>query len=416
MQYLTLLRRYPNYLGFGLLHYFFSSPGQSFFISVFVAYLTGALGIGQEDFNGIYALATLGSAFTLPWLGSLLDRTKLRHFSVALGLVYTGFCLLMASVQNLYMLFLAIYGLRLCGQGLMGLTASTATARYFDQMRGQALSLVSLGVSLGEMTLPLLFAGLVLTYVSWQVAWLIVAGLVLLVFVPLSIGLVRSDAAFQYNPAAKAGEDKPDAKEEQAKTASSVSRGQVLRRPSFYVLSLCYLWPPFFMTGIIINLTLIGEANDWSPGLLATGISVLGGMRLLANLFSGPLIDRFTAVRVFAFMLLPMLLGTALLAWSSHPVALIGFFVLSGISVSLNGIASTAVWAELYGIRFLGAIRSMVSTFMVVSTAAAPLALGWALQATGNQSLVLWLCCLLMGGITLITFWQTGRLRKGLAE
>ncbi len=406
MHYFKLLKKYPAYLSYGLVHYFFTAPGQTFFISLYVGYFTTNLDITQVDFDLYYSIATLLSALSLPWLGQWIDKIRLQNFSLWLGLALIGFCGLASLVDHVITLLIALYGLRLCGQGLMGLTASTATARFFTDMRGQALSLVSFGVSFSEIILPLLFTGFLLKEMSWQASWWVMAALVGGVFMPLVLGLVKRDSPFQFNleeELAKTQGDQPD--------SNNVSRQEVLRRPSFYLLNLVSLFPPFFLTGIIINKGLIGEANGWSEEWLALGLSVFGLTRLIANLIGGPLIDRFTAVRVFSFMLIPLMIGTLLLTMSDHPWIVIGFFLASGITASLNGLASTATWAELYGTRYLGAIRSMASTFMVFSTAAAPLALGWALDQPGQENTTMFASSLVMFILTLAAFWQVRRLK-----
>jgi len=421
MQYLQLLRQYPRHIGYGLLHYFFSGPGQSFFIALYIPSFLAtldlmpvldlglALGLdlgGSHEpehlaFDWLYAGATLLSGLTLPWVGHWLDRLRLRYFSLALGLAYSLFCILIAFAGQPWMLFLAIFGLRLCGQGLMGLTASTATARFFEEGRGQALSLVSFGVSIAEIVLPLLVVAL-LRGISWQTSWLLIAASLLLVFIPLVIWLIPLDSPFQLPGTAEI---------QTAAGPVSVSRGQVLRRPSFYLLTSVYLFVPFFITGIVINKDLLGAANGWSSDWLAVGLSLFGATRLLANLFSGPLIDAFGATRVFSFMLIPQLLAVLVLALSNHPMAMIAFFLLSGVSASLNGLASTATWAELYGPRHLGAIRSMISTFMVFSTAVAPILLGWALSRPGQEAATMLTAAAVIGLLTALAFWQTRRLR-----
>jgi hypothetical protein len=45
--YLHLLGTYPRYLIFGMLHMFYSSPGQSFSVAVLVPALTAAFGLTQ---------------------------------------------------------------------------------------------------------------------------------------------------------------------------------------------------------------------------------------------------------------------------------------------------------------------------------------------------------------------------------
>ena len=129
--YQKLLLTSSNYVGFGFIHYFFSSLGQTFFISVFVIHFLQASSISSDTFSWVYASATIAGAFMLPFLGNVLDRVKLRYFSVANGLVLSAFCLLLSYSSNSVMLFVALLGMRLAGQGLMPLIGSTAIARDY---------------------------------------------------------------------------------------------------------------------------------------------------------------------------------------------------------------------------------------------------------------------------------------------
>ena len=48
-----------------------------------------------------------------------------------------------------------------------------------------------------------------------------------------------------------------------------------------------------------------------------------------------------------------------------------------GMCIGIVFTAFTAVWAELYGVRYLGSIRSMVMAIMILTSAIAPALLGW---------------------------------------
>ena len=403
MEYLRLLRKSPRYIGYGILHYFFSGPGQTFYISLFTAYWLALLSLDNVQFGWLYSGATLASAAVLPAIGKLLDSQKLRHFSLGLGLAYALFCGVMALVSHWIWLFIALFGLRLCGQGLMTLTASTAIARYFEKNRGSALSLIGFGVSFAEVLFPLLILAL-LGWMDWQTTWWLMSGAILLVFIPLVLGLVKNNDAFQFAP------------KELAKAplsgGESLNRKQVLHDPAFYALIGVYLCVPFFMTGLMVHKNLLGVANGWTEIQLAQGLSLFGITRLLSNLLAGPIIDRLSALRVFSFMLLPLMGGLLVLALSGHPVALYLLFMSGGVSASLSSLTGTAVWAELYGTAHLGAIRSMVSTFMVVSTAIASVALGWALATPARISTSMLASVGLMLLFSLIAAWQVKQIRN----
>ncbi|MEL6671458.1 MAG: MFS transporter [Bacteroidota bacterium] len=406
MNYLELLRTYPRYISYGALHYYFSGPGQTFFISLFVPYFLVAAQISQVEFDSIYALGTLASAFTLPWLGSLLDRLKLQHFSLVLGLVYAGVAVLASFVWHPWFLLGVVFGLRLCGQGLMPLTGATATARYFEAVRGKALSLVSFGVSIAEITLPLLIVAAIAAF-TWQTTWWLVAGTILLVFVPAILVLVPSKDEFHFNQ---------EGKKAAQGLGGGKSRKEVMRDPYFYGIVLVMMFMPFFTTGIVINKNLLTEAYGWSEAHLAWGLTLFGIARLLVNVLAGPLIDRYSARRVFSYQLIPLGLSCLLLALFPSATMVLVFFTLAGMSSSFNSITSTALWAEIYGTLHFGAIRSLASTIMVFSTALAPVILGYGMEVPDRIPVTLLICAGICLGLLILGLWLTRQVKPFKSE
>ena len=104
---------------FGFIFTFFSSFGQSFFIGLFNSSIRSELSISHGQFGSIYALATLISSFTLIWIGKKIDELKLIYFSFLVIFLLFFSSIFFSLVNNIYLLFLGIYFLRLSGQGLM---------------------------------------------------------------------------------------------------------------------------------------------------------------------------------------------------------------------------------------------------------------------------------------------------------
>ena len=63
---------------------FWSSPGQTFLISLFSGEIRAELDLSDGEFAGIYSLATLASAIVMIWSGSLVDRLDLKRLSIAI--------------------------------------------------------------------------------------------------------------------------------------------------------------------------------------------------------------------------------------------------------------------------------------------------------------------------------------------
>ena len=362
MNLLTLLRHHPRYLAFGFLHYFFSFAGQTFFIGLFVAAFGQRLGWDNTTFAQVYAGVTLTSAFLLPQIGKLIDRFPVRYVSTvtATAIAIGGSLLATQSAWPLFTLGLLL--VRMGGQGVLTLTGATTIGRFFVAGRGQALSLSIIGVSVAEILLPPLFVGLLLV-IGLTGTWLLIAGCLLGVFVPAVWLLIPRRDAFQ----TAAGVAQQSESEQQA-----YSRRQVLRDRRFYAFLPAILFPPFFLTGTFLNQNLIAASKGWTLAWIAWCFSAFGISRVAAIFGTGTLVDRLGAQAVVRFFLLPVIIGTVLLAYWSAPAAGMVFMALAGVSGGAAGVTGPALWAELYGQRYLGAIKSMVAMVTVFASAIAP--------------------------------------------
>ncbi|WP_353825712.1 MFS transporter [Mesorhizobium sp.] len=131
-----------------------SSFGQTFFIALSNGDIRETFGLSHGEFGGLYMLATLLSAATLPFLGRSLDRYSTVTMAIATRLMLACATIAMGFAGSLPTLLLALYLLRLFGQGMMTQTALTATGRWFAANRGRAVSVVTLGFHVGGALLP----------------------------------------------------------------------------------------------------------------------------------------------------------------------------------------------------------------------------------------------------------------------
>lgn len=147
---------------------------------------------------------------------------------------------------------------------------------------------------------------------------------------------------------------------------------------------------PFTLTAIFFHQAAFAAQRGWSLSLLAGAFSVYAASHLCALAAAGPLVDRLGAGRALPLALTPMILGLLVLAYVPGTLAAPLYLGLVGMSQGLAATAGGAIWAERYGVRHLGAIRSMNQAIMVVSTAIAPVLLGYFLdQAVTVSSLAL---------------------------
>ena len=79
----NVFKRHPHILTFGVLQIFFTAPGQTFLISLFVTEIFSEFGVSQSYFAGIYSAATLSASLLLNPAGHLIDKYPIRWHSVA---------------------------------------------------------------------------------------------------------------------------------------------------------------------------------------------------------------------------------------------------------------------------------------------------------------------------------------------
>lgn len=343
----------------GFLLTFFSSFGQTFFISASVEEWQNLFDLSHGEFGRIYMLATLASAASLPFLGKFVDTIpmhKMIAFTVPLLAIAT---VLAAFAPTVSVLIFAIFMLRLFGQGMMTHIALTATGQWFNAQRGRAVSLVVLGHQGGEAILPLIFAAITLA-LGFQAGWISAALALLIIGLPLGVWAYSKPRT-------------PDS--EPTSHSNSVvmwTRAQVVRDPIFWVLLIGVLAPAFIGTTIFFHQDYLTALRGWPPQLFAQGLSVMAVTTLVFALINGALIDRFGAIAILPFFLLPLAVAcfTLSLNVSAHSLFLFMFFL--GISYGLSSTLFGALWPEVYGTRHLGAIRALIVSAMVFATAAGP--------------------------------------------
>ena len=361
------VRRSLPLIGFGMVLTFFSGFGQTFLLSLYIPDLEKLLGISNTAFGGLYAAATMGSALTLPWVGAWYDRMPLWRY-VVLVVVGLSLSLLLLSVAgHIVLVLLAFYGLRLFGQGLMSHTAVSSMARYFVVGRGKAISLALLGHPAGEAVLPLSITLLMHT-IGWRLTLQLSFLLCLLLVLPVSWYLLRRSGVRLRAYAIQAqGADS---------SAGVISKMSIVRDRRFGVIA-----PLIFMHGFSITVVLffqlkLGEVNGWTPAWIAGSIAAFALASATGILSAGPLVDRFSARRLFPYYAFPYLIGLAILIFFRHPLAYPAALFSLGLSNGFGSTINSALMAEAYGAGVIGKVRSLFATVIVVSTGLGPILFG----------------------------------------
>ena len=377
---LSFLRTQWSFLLFGFLLAFFSSPGQTFFISLFSGQVRDELGLGHGEFGAIYAAGTLLSAACLIPAGRLVDTMRLRHIALlviaGLGLAAAAFSLVFSVAS----LALGIFCLRFTGQGMMTHLYATAMTRRYVAERGRALAVAALGHPVSEVAMPVLALAL-LALLDWRQVWQATGLLAWAVMVPAALFCTRRLSGQDGGglEGAAAGRD-----------GQHWTRREMLLHWRFWMLSGIIVAPAFCATGLLFHQIHFAETKDIPLAVWISGYAFYAVTNICGSFIGGALVDRYSAARVAPAVVANMALAPLMLYFAAPGFMVYAFFTVFGLTQGMVYTSASPLWAEIYGTRHLGGIKAIAQAMMVFASALSPVLLGLMIDAgSGLTALVL---------------------------
>ncbi len=373
----------------GALGVFFSGPGQTYSVSVFINSYIEEFGWSRSFVSSLYSMGTLFAGLILPIIGRNVDKLGHRRMSSLITLLFGTACFFMSFVGSPVMLFMGFFLIRLLGQGSMSLSSVTLVPQWFVSKRGRALSLMALGGAISSAVLPPLNTWIIQTY-GWRIGWQVWGVLLWAVMLPIALLLIRNrpeevgllpDGLSQVQVSNHALHDEQDQDSWTAKEA--------IRTRAFWLLLLCTAIPSAVGTGMIFHqVSILGEAGI-SAQTTAFVMSLMALVQLPVSLIAGYIADKVKIRYVIAcnFAVQIIILLVLLNTRSVHMAIFYG--VLRGITGAFEAIQSGVLWPSYFGRKHLGSIRGVAMTASVLGSAFGPLPFGFAFDFFGGYKEVL---------------------------
>ncbi len=372
---------------FGIIMTALSSFGQTFLLALYVPFLMDEFTLSNGLISTFYGVATIVSAAMLPKVGKLIDTIPLKTFTLGTTGLFVLSLLFLSASQAWWYIPVAFFGLRLAGQGLYSHIAITSMSRYFDVNRGKAISLASLGHPLGQAILPALIL-ILIGIVGWRESLWLNAGLVSFVVILFTIFVLKSEHL-------KPETDELSRDDVTENKVIKVRQRDIMRSKEFWLLAPNIFFIPFAITGLFFYQFAIVEFKGWSQGIIAGGLTSFALASAFSILTAGPMIDKYNARTFFPFYLIPYFVAIMVIWLVPNTWGMYVYMVMMGLSVGFGSATVAALQVEFFGKKYIGTVRSLFTSVMVLSSAVGPalfgiiLDAGWGFQTVFPVSLVM---------------------------
>jgi MFS family permease len=250
--------------------------------------------------------------------------------------------------------------MRLSGQGLMSHESTTTISRFFEKYRGKALSTVWFGLSTAEFILPVLVTYFFVIY-SWRTVWQGIAILIILFLPFVILNTIKSINLYS--------REKDNTSNLKKVKIKSWTRRDVIKDYRFYILSLNMLAMPWMATGVFVYQSFIADSKMWDVYTIPKAFMVYSITSILTLFSSGYLVDKFTSRKLIPVMNIPALLAMFGLLHDQNELFAYLLFGLIGVSNGFGNVLGSSTWAEIYGVKYIGSIKSLTTALMVFATA-----------------------------------------------
>lgn len=302
-------------------------------------------------------------------VGRAVDRWGARGPMLAGAFVMAGALMFLAEVQTP----LQLYGVYLMLAVSFAMTANMPLAvmvsKWFIARRAFAMSLSQTGVSLGGV---ILVPAVTLTIISHGFEFTIhlLAVLVLVVFIPLLLWIVRNDPA-------QLGTGPDDNRDyEPSAIDSQVWRtAEVIRTRAFLLIASSYSAILFCQVGASVHL-LHMLRQHLTPGIASSGVSAVALGSIFGRLTVGRFADRVDKRRIAQALFIIQASAYVALSQSEQAIFLIGASFCFGLTIGSVFMLRSLMIIELFGIGSFGTVFGISNLVTSVAGGFGPLVVG----------------------------------------
>lgn len=348
----------------------------------FLVPMTTDLGWTRAQFAVATSLGTAISAMFGFFIGVYVDRFGARPLMLVGSVVVGAALIAMSTVNELWQFVLLRGVLFTVGFVLIGgLVVNVTISKWFVERRGWAISIASLGTSLGSVVVTPTMVRVVDQF-GWRVGWVVLGVGAWLLVLPVALIMRRQPEDYGLLPdGAVEGDERSAATLERGREdlARSFTRGAAVRTPAMWVLVVAFGFADVGLVAMLFHAIPFLTDAGFSRTEASLVFSSIGVAAFVSKFGWGWAMQRYpprtlTALSFVTCGVAAALMVPAAQAAAVSPVALVA--VAWGVGVGGLLPLQEFVWASFFGRRYLGAVRSAALPVALFFGAGGPIAAG----------------------------------------
>jgi MFS family permease len=323
----------------------FISTGIRHAVGPFLKPIVADLDLDRASFSAVIAVSLFLYGVFMPLSGMAADRFGVRTSASVGTLLLVGSLVLTALVRDFWE-FALVYGVLVpLGLAATGpVIASGVVARWFTKRRGTALSILGSASMTGMSLLVPVVTWLILTR-GWRAAYMLIAGIVLVLVVPLCIWVIR-DSPESMGLTADGGPARPGV----SPASERVSATEAVQTLAFWQLAGSFFTCGFSMSLLSAHGIPMLTDHGYTPMFASWAMGVLGGSSIGFTVLLGMLSDRFGRRPVLSGIYAGrILIFSSFFLIRDNPTAIIVVALLGGVTLAGTGSMTSALTADIWG-------------------------------------------------------------------
>ena len=362
---------------------------------LFIGPIHEELGWSTMMITGVFTARSTVSGLLGPVIGHIADRGHGARWLMSGGVLAAGGSVFLVSRMQTPLEFYLYYGVigALGMIGFGGLVSHTIIAKWFVRMRGRAMGVASMGVSVsGLIFIPL--NHYLISHFGWRHTLMVCSIIIIgLAFIPALLFTRRSPEDLGLLPDGLDPDQDSDENgdipyaDRTNQLEDSWTMVEALRTKVLWLMLIGFNAAGLAFSGVMIHYYPYMQAKGIDSDIAAGSMTVYAFFCAVVKIPWGLLAEKIPVRYCIMSVYLGCAVGLTILIYSRNTPFIFVFAAVYGISIGGIMVVREILFADYFGREFIGTIRGVLMPLNLIAMAGGPIFAAWIYDRTGSYQL-----------------------------